>query len=547
MIISARNIFSADLPSIKYFLEKYPRRSLPASAIITRFAPSPTGYIHIGGIYIALISQRFANQTGGVYFLRIEDTDKVREIEGTNAVIAESLHKYGLDPDEGMCFCGGEKGAYGPYRQSERIQIYQSFIRYLMECGRAYPCFCTKEDLDVMREGQEKLQATTGYYGQWARCRNLPKAQVEEMLKSGKDFVIRLKSVGVGREFMFNDLLKGVIQLPENNKDAILMKSDGFPTYHLAHVIDDYLMGTTHVFRSDDWVSSIPLHCELFDAFGFSRPIYGHVPPITKIDANGGKRKLSKRKDPEANVLFYQEIGYPEEAVIEYLLNLANSDFENWRKLNPEKSHSEFVLDLKRFSNTSGPLFDEMKLRDISRVMIANINADEIFSRMLEWSKKHDISFHSVLRDNQDLWVNIFSIERGGAKKRKDICTWSDVKSQFTYVHNGSFTSPDWSEFHSVLSPAEIREVLDQFCRCYSATDSSEQWMKRIRVIAMSIGLAPDIKTFKKDKDKYRGHVGEVSQVVRYAITGKMQTPDLHQIMQFLGEDECKKRLTQNH
>ena len=546
MTISTCNIFKDGLPSIGYFFEKYPRRLLPADAMVTRFAPSPTGYMHIGGVYIALISQRFANQTKGVYFLRIEDTDKVREVEGTKTVIIESLHRYGLDPDEGMCFGGGEKGDYGPYSQSERMKIYQSFIRYLMECGRAYPCFCTKEELDVRREEQEKLHVTTGYYGQWARCRNLPKPQAEEMIKSGKDFVIRLKSVGVDREFMFNDLIKGSIQLPSNNKDAILMKSDGFPTYHLAHVVDDYLMGTTHVFRSDDWVSSIPLHCELFDAFGFIRPAYGHVPPITKIDENGGRRKLSKRKDPEANVLFYQKIGFPEEAVIEYLLNLANSDFENWRKLNPEKSHSEFIIDLKRFSNTAGPLFDEIKLRDVSKDIIANMDAGEVFLRVLEWSIRYDISFHSILKESQNLWTNIFSIERGGLKKRKDICTWSEINAQFSYVHSAGFTSPDWSEFQSVLSLIEIRKVLDQFRRIYSNLDDLEEWMKKIRVIAVNIDLAPDIKTFKKNREKYRGHVGEVSQVIRYAITGKVKTPDLHQIMHFLGDDECKKRLAQN-
>jgi len=545
MKISAADIFRGELPSIGYFLQKYPRRILPAGAMVTRFAPSPTGYMHIGGVYVALISQRFARQSNGVYFLRIEDTDKVREVEGTENVITESLHRYGLDPDEGACCGNNEVGEYGPYRQSDRIQIYQAFIRHLVDCGKAYPCFCTREDLDAMREKQERLQTTPGYYGQWTKCRNLPKEKISEMLNSGKDFVIRLKSSGTGEEFAFSDLIKGTICLPENSKDAVIMKSDGFPTYHLAHVVDDYLMGTTHVFRSDDWVSSVPLHRELFDAFGFSCPKYGHVAPITKIDEGGGRRKLSKRKDPEANVLFYQEMGYPEDAVTEYLLNLANSNFEDWRKLNPEKSHIEFILDLKRFSSASGPLFDEVKLRDISRDLIANMDAEDVFSRVLEWSSVYDVPFNFILKENESLWLKILSIERGGLKRRKDIGTWSDVASLFSYVHSGSFAQPDWNGFQSVLDSNEVGEVLNRFRVIYSAVDTAEEWMGKIRDIAVGIGLAPDTKTFKKDREKYRGHVGEVSQAIRYALTGRVQTPDLYQLMLSLGEDECKKRLAQ--
>lgn len=545
MKILVSDIFRCELPSVGYFLQKYPRRILPAGAMVTRFAPSPTGYMHIGGVYVALISRHFACQSNGVYYLRIEDTDKVREVEGTENVITQSLHRYGLDPDEGVCCNNKEIGEYGPYRQSDRIQIYQAFIRHLVDCGKAYPCFCTREDLDAMREKQEHLQTTPGYYGQWAKCRSLPKEKISEMLNFGRDFVIRLKSSGSGEEFSFSDLVKGTICLPENNKDAVIMKSDGFPTYHLAHVVDDYLMGTTHVFRSDDWVSSVPLHRELFNAFGFPCPLYGHVAPITKIDEGGGRRKLSKRKDPEANVLFYQETGYPEEAVLEYLLNLANSDFENWRKLNPEKSHTEFVLDLKKFSSASGPLFDEVKLRDISRDVIANMDAGKVYSSVLEWSSKYDVPFNSILKEDKSLWIKIFSVERGGAKKRKDIGTWSDVVALFSYVHCGSFIPPDWKEFQSVLSPSEITEVLDRFCSLYSTADTAEEWMGKIRNIAAGVGLAPDTKTFKKDREKYRGHVGEVSQIIRYALTGRLQTPDLYQLMLSFGENKCRKRLAQ--
>lgn len=332
MKILTADIFKVELPSMGYFLQKYPRRTLQTGAMVTRFAPSPTGYMHIGGIYVALISQRFASQSGGVYFLRIEDTDKAREVEGTERIITESLHRYGLDPDEGASYDNGEIGNYGPYCQSARMLIYKAFVKHLLESGKAYLCFCSREDLGAMREEQESLQATTGYYGKWAKCRDLPDEKISEMLDSGRDFVIRLKSTGSDGEFVLKDLIKGSIRLPENNKDAIIMKSDGFPTYHFAHVVDDYLMGTTHVFRSDDWVSSVPLHRELFDAFGFPCPLYGHVAPITKIDENGGRRKLSKRKDPEANVLFYQEVGYPEDAVTEYLLKIVELISTNVRQ-----------------------------------------------------------------------------------------------------------------------------------------------------------------------------------------------------------------------
>lgn len=544
-MILTDKIFGCDLSPVEYFFQKYPHRSLKPGAMVTRFAPSPTGYMHIGGIYVALISQRFASQSEGVYFLRIEDTDKAREVEGTRGLISESLHKYGLDPDEGATFTGSEVGNYGPYRQSERMSIYKAFVKHLIDSGRAYPCFCSKDGLDAMRGEQEKLKVTPGYYDEWAKCRDLSDERVNELLDSGADFVIRLKSSRAGGEFTLTDLIKGRIRLPENNKDAVIMKSDGFPTYHLAHVVDDYLMGTTHVFRSDDWVSSVPLHRELFEAFGFPCPQYGHVSPITKIDENGGRRKLSKRKDPEANVFFYQEVGYPEDAVIEYLLNLANSDFEDWRKLNPEKHYTEFALSLERFSSTSGPLFDEDKLKNISRDVIANMGAEDVFSRALEWSLKYDAPFSAVLQKDRNLWLRIFSIERGGLKKRKDICAWSDVKSLFSYVDSNGCLSPDWSKFNGVLNSGEIEEVLTQFSLLYSAADTAEEWMEKIQAIASSIGLAPDAKTFKKNREQYRGHVGEVSRVIRYAITGRAQTPDLYSVMISLGENECKRRLAQ--
>ena len=372
----AERLFPEDLPSIESLLTRYPDRELPKGAMVTRIAPSPTGFMHIGGMYMALISCRLAHQTNGVYYLRIEDTDQKREVEGARKVVTDSLHKFGLDPDEGEGINGVEKGAYGPYRQSERKDIYKSFIKHLVEIGRAYPCFCSEEELEATHKKQEELNVKSGYYGVWAKYRNADPNIVEEMLNQGKPYIIRFKSLGSNEnKIVYNDLLKGQIELPENDLDLVILKSDGLPTYHFAHVIDDHLMGTTHVLRGDEWLSSIPLHRELFKAFEFKCPEYAHIAPINKIDESGGKRKLSKRKDPEANISFFGENGYPEVAVVEYLMNLANSNFEDWRKANPDKLYTEFQLALKKLPDSAGPLFDRVKLNDIAKEKIAGMKA----------------------------------------------------------------------------------------------------------------------------------------------------------------------------
>ncbi|MDP3015423.1 MAG: glutamate--tRNA ligase [bacterium] len=540
----AEHLFPEELPNIESVFERYPKRELPKDAMVTRIAPSPTGFMHIGGIYMALISERFARQTNGVYYLRIEDTDKKREIEGARKIITESLHKFGLDPDEGENINGVERGIYGPYKQSERKGIYKSFIKHLIEIGRAYPCFCNEEELEVMRKMQEELKVRPGYYGVWAKYRDANEKKVEEMLKQNKPYAVRFKSLGNNTNtFIHNDIIKGPLELPENDLDVVIMKSGGLPTYHLAHAVDDYFMGTTHVLRGDEWVSSIPLHYELFKALDFKCPEYGHIAPINKIDESGGKRKLSKRKDPEANVSFYEENGYPEIAVVEYLMNLANSDFEDWRKSNPDKPLTEFQLSFKRLSTSAGPLFDKIKLHDITKEIIAKMRAEELYKKVLDWSLKYDPEFREILEKDSEYWIKVFSIERGGSKPRKDIAMWSEVKEAFSFFIKEKFIRPDWSNFTSILSPDEIKNIINQYNEVFSFDDLTEKWMEKIKQISAIFGFAPDTKTFKKNRDSYRGHVGEIAQIIRFAITGRIQTPDLYQIMQVLGEPECKKRL----
>lgn len=540
----ARWLFPEELMSVESVFEKYPKRELPADAMVTRIAPSPTGFMHIGGIYMALISERFAHQTDGVYYLRIEDTDKKREVKGARKIITKALHDFGLDPDEGEDTDGVEHGSYGPYCQSEREEIYKTFIKHLVEGGKAYPCFCSEEELEEMRKMQEDLKVRPGYYGVWAKCRDKKSEDVNKMLDENKPYVVRFRSEGNSEKtFTHNDLLKGEIELPENDLDAVIMKSDDLPTYHLAHAVDDHIMGTTHVLRGDEWVSSIPLHYELFNALGFDILKYGHIAPINKIDEKGNKRKLSKRKDPEANAVFYQEKGYPESAVVEYLMNLANSDFEEWRKANPDKGYTEFELTFKRLSASGGPLFDEAKLRDISREIISKMTAEELYKNLLSWSSIYDKEFYNILTENSEYWVKVFSIERGGDKVRKDIAVWSETKEQIAFFSEKFFQSPDLANLDSSLNEEEIRGIINEYSRTFSVNDSSEEWLAKIKNLAVNLGLAPDIKTFKKEPGKYKGHVGEVAKIIRFLLTGRTQTPDLYQIIKVLGAEECKKRL----
>jgi glutamyl-tRNA synthetase len=438
---NAENIKKASLlfPGIKLsvgdFVKKYPLRVLPANAKVTRFGPSPTGFLHIGGIFTALVSERLAHQSNGIFILRIEDTDKAREIEGGVMQMVRALDEFGITIDEGLYFDGKETGEYGPYKQSERLDIYKAFAKFLIEKDRAYPCFCTKDELEMLKNKQESEKVRPGYYGKWAKHRNLTLEEIDKKMKNGENFVIRLKSdITAESSFIFPDLIKGNVSVTENDNDIVLIKADGYPTYHFAHVVDDYLMGTTHVIRGDEWLSSLPTHLQVFKFIGKTAPLYGHLSPILKSD-NGGRRKLSKRKDPEASVDFYSQKGYPRVSIIEYLLNIANSDFEDWRKNNPNVPNTDFLIKLERFSK-SGALFDINKLNNISKEIISKMSAGEVFENTLQWADLHDKEFASSLRKDKEYYIKIFSIERGGNNPRKDISSWSEIKNSISFFFN---------------------------------------------------------------------------------------------------------------
>jgi glutamyl-tRNA synthetase len=513
-------------------------RELAEGAEVTRYAPSPTGFLHIGGVYAAMISERIAHQSGGVFILRIEDTDKQREIADGVKILAAGLGKFGIVPDEGVLPDMTEVGAYGPYIQSERLPLYHAFLKDLVARGFAYPCFCASEELEATRETQELQKIKTGYYGRFAKHRDITAAEVEERIARGEKFVVRVKSQGAdGQKFAFKDLVKGGLTLSSNDQDSILLKSDGFPTYHWAHCVDDKLMQTTKVIRGDEWLSSAPLHVELFTLMGWQHLEYAHIAPIVKIDETGSKRKLSKRKDPEANVEFYFSEGYPIKAVTEYLMNLANSSFEDWRRENPTKSHADFVIRLEKI-NVSGALFDFVKLGDISKEVIAAMTAAEVFDAVCLWGEEHDKELVEWLRANATYAQAVFGIERGGEKHRKDIAKWSDVRDTIAY-----FMTEDINFIRPEKVDAETAgHILDAAIGAVSESDTPDMWLAKLKGIAVSHGFAQDTKTFKADPTQFKGNLGDVAMVLRLALTGRTNTPDLHQMIQVLGVERARAR-----
>lgn len=536
-------IFKENLPTIDSILEKYPNRDLKEGGMVTRFAPSPTGFLHIGGVYTALICERFAHQTGGVYFLRIEDTDQKRKIDEAESIISNGLSYFNLTPDEGLTNLGF-KGIYGPYRQSERGDIYRAFMKKLMEEGKIYACFSTEDELEEMRKEQSELSIRPGYYGKWAKWRDADYSVVLDKIKNDEPYVLRFKSNGNSdKRILINDLIKGDVEMPENDTDIIVMKKDGLPTYHFAHVIDDFLMHTTHVIRADEWFSSLPIHIELTEALSFPSINYAHISPITKLDESGSKRKLSKRKDPEANVMYYIEKGYPKMAIIEYLMNLANSDFEDWRKANIEKSYTDFEITFKKLSQSNAPLLDETKLKDISREIVSKMSVEEFYQNVFNWSQEYDIGFNKKIADNKDYWMKIFSIERESGK-RKDIAVWSEVSNFYKYFDKDNFINPDFRNFNTPLSTEEIDKIKKDTFDYLNKLNSKDEFMEFMRSLAKDLGLAQNIKEFKASNGAFRGHVGLVSQVIRFMITGETNTPDLFEIIQVLGVDESKRRLS---
>ena len=536
------NLIFPDAKDISYYEEKYPERNLPEGAVVSRFAPSPTGFVHIGGLYQALVAKEMTSQTGGVFFLRVEDTDQKREVENGITGIVNSLKEFELLPDEGMFTEIEEKGNYGPYKQSLRKDIYQAYAKYLIEQGKAYPCFCTPEEGEELRKKQEAAKIRPGYYGVWAKCRNITVEEAAEKIKNGEPYIIRFKSPGrEDRKIKHHDVIKGNVDFPENDLDIVIIKADGLPTYHFAHAVDDHLMRTTLVIRGDEWLSSMPLHLQLFHELGFKPPKYAHIAPIMKND-NGNKRKISKRKDPEAAVSYYKENGIPVQAVKEYLLNISNSTFENWRRANQDKALEEFKFDIKKMS-VSGALFDMVKLLDIGKNVISKMTAEQVYDYSLTWAKEYDEELAKMLAD-KEYSLKILGIERGNKKPRKDISKWSDVKNSIIYMYDEKFFENPTYEYGKVNDKEQINDILEAYAQKYfDINDDKETWFNKIKDLAEEKGFAREVKEYKAEPEEWPGHVGDISTVLRVALTGRQNTPDMFEIMQVLGKDSVLKRI----
>ncbi len=530
-------------PAVKTLPEdieaRYPKRNLPEGAKVTRLAPSPTGFLHIGNLYGALTDERLAHTSGGVFYLRIEDTDAKRTVPNGIAIIIETLAKLGVEFDEGAVI-DGDKGDYGPYRQSDRAEIYQTYAKQLIREGKAYPCFCTEEELSAIRERQETEKLTPGYYGEFAVWRDAPYESIKEKLDEGKPFVLRFRSEGnINNKHKFRDEIKGEIDVTENDIDHVILKSDGIPTYHFAHAVDDHLMGTTHVVRDESWLSTLPFHIQLFKALGFKMPKYCHTAQALKLD-NGNKRKISKRKDPEFGLAYYHAQGYPVAAVREYLLTMLNSNFEEWRLANPDAPLEDFKFTTKKMS-VSGFLFDLDKLNDISKNVVSRLTAEEVYDFTLAWAKENDAEFASVLESDKDYAVRILSIGRGGKKPRKDIALWSEVKNYMSFFYDGLFEKID--SIPDTFSPDDVSAVLNAFKASYDETVDQSEWFNNIKRIAEDCGFCPDMKQYKADPGAFKGSVADVSMFLRVAVTGRMNSPDLYEVMQILGKDRVLARL----
>ena len=525
-----------------YYEEKYKKRNLPNDAMVTRIGPSPTGFVHIGTLYQAIVANRLAKQSGGVCFLRVEDTDQKRLVENGIEQILDAVKNYQIPFDEYPIDMEHEVGEYGPYIQSKRVDIYQAFAKDLIIKDLAYPSFLTDEEKEEMTEKQKKRKQRIGYYGIWASAeRSLTMEEVKEKVEKGIPYVIRLKSKGsFDNKIIVEDCIKGKLEFPENDMDHVLLKSDGIPTYHFAHAVDDTLMGTTHVTRGDEWLSSLPLHMELFHVLGFEPPKYAHLATIQK-EEDGKRRKISKRKDPEANVKFYSEQGIPVEAVKIYLLTLANSNFEEWFLANPDKDIEEFKVTFDAMS-TSGALFDMEKLLNISRNYLSRITAEHFYKELYDWASVYDKSSLSDLENYKDIIIATLNIERNTEKPRKDYGMYSEVLPNISYMY-GEF-KPENYEWQKITDMEEIREILNTYIENYYDEDDTEEvWFNKMKRLCDSLGYASNMKEYKKNPENFKGNVADVSTVIRVALTGKSRTPNLYDIMKILGIDEIKTRI----
>lgn len=532
--------------SPEYYQKKFPERNLPDGAMVTRLGPSPTGFIHLGNLYGAFVDERLAHQSNGTFYLRIEDTDEKRYVEGAVETIITSLRFFGINFDEGALL-NGEKGNYGPYFQSNRGKIYQCFAKELVKKGLAYPCFLTEAELSEIRKSQESAKETTGIYGKYAeKSRNLSYEDIESNIKNNKPYVVRLKSSGNHnmpsekiRHIEIDDAIRGKLSMPENNQDVIILKANGIPTYHFAHVIDDHFMRTTHVVRGEEWLMSLPIHVELFEKLGFEIPVYCHTAQLLKLD-NGNKRKLSKRKDPELSLDYYRQEGYHPQAVKEYLLTILNSNFEEWRIANPDASIDDFKFTTEKMSS-GGALFDLNKLNDISKDVLVKIPAEELYSFLLNWAKEFRPEILSLIENNKEYVTKILDLGRNGKKPRKDLIYAKQIFDFISYFFDDYFIIKD--SIPKEVNDEDAAEILRRYLASYDHSDDQSQWFDKIRSIAEEMGYASKPKDFKKNPDQYKGHVGHVSTVIRIAIMGRTQSPDVWEIQQILGEKRTRERL----
>ena len=548
----------ADLifPNITETLEdlekRYPKRNLKEGAEVTRFAPSPTGFLHTGSLFTSLVSYRFAKQSDGIFYIRLEDTDTKREIEGSGASLVSQLKLFGIEPDEGYFSDTEEKGIYGPYKQSNRKTIYETVIKHLIEMGRAYPDFATKEELDELRRKQEAEKIIPGYYGKYAIYRDYPIDKAIEDIKNGRNYIIRFKSMGNHEnKVSFHDEIRGELELTENDQDIVILKGDGLPTYHFAHLVDDHFMGTTVVTRGEEWLPSLPIHLELFDTLGFKRLKYAHLPVIMKVE-NGNRRKLSKRKDKEAAVSFFLEQGYPKYGFIEYLLTIANSNYEAWRNENLDKHYYDFKLSFDKMS-LDGALFDLEKVESISKERMAYRKATELEQEIEEWAKVYNVEFYNKIIANRDFITSILNIEREQEKPRKDYAKYSDVYPIVSFCYSDVYDSLDKTQFDFTINQTKdikveldktlIKNVLEEYLSTYNTDVTEEEWFNNLKALAEKYNFTSDRKSYKKDPTSFNGQVGDVAGLIRVCLAGRKNTPNIFYIQKILGFDEVRRRI----
>ena len=535
-------------PNIKETIEdlekRFPKRNLKEGAMVTRFAPSPTGFLHTGSLFTTLLCYKFARQTNEIFYVRLEDTDQKREIEGSGDLLINELKKFDIIPNEG--FLGETQvGEYGPYKQSERASIYDVCIKYLISIGRAYPCFCSAEELNALREEQEKNKIRPGYYGSFAKYSKTTADEAIELIKSNKPYIIRFRSNGTFlNKIKVNDCIRGEMELSENDLDIVIRKADNLPTYHFAHLVDDHFMRTTHVLRGEEWIASLPIHVQLFNAMGWEAPNYAHVPAIMKMD-NGNKRKISKRKDPEAAVSYFIDNGYPVEGLLEYLYTFANSNFEEWRNSNKNASFDDFTISFSKISK-DGALFDMEKIKFLSKEYIAKLDKVTLCDNILNWSSKYDLELNNRIKQDRNYFESILNIERNIEKPRKDYEKYSDIKQATSFFYKNDYDSIPLSNFQFDLERFDkelIKNILKEYLNIFKKTETEEEWFNDVKVLTNKVGFCDNVKVYKQNKELYKGHVGDIASIIRVAITSKTQSPNLFQIINVLGIDEVIRRI----